>query len=154
MTGAHDQRPHSEAGTPPRIRVRPSLFLLGALGGFLALASAAVFECASGRFGLLHAVLAAVVCMTCLGLATLRWTRRQPAAIGLHADGLTLWDRAGVAHYRSIIGCAQWSGRLLALTLSSGKGRPQTLLIAADSIDPDTFRQLAVRARRAASAYL
>ncbi|MEZ2351297.1 hypothetical protein [Caballeronia sp. RCC_10] len=60
----------------------------------------------------------------------------------------------GGAQYFSIIGCAQWSGRLLALTLSSGKNGRRTLLVAADAVDSDTFRQLAVRARRAASAYL
>lgn len=52
-----------------------------------------------------------------------------------------------------IIGCTQF-GWLLALTLTEGHGKRRTLLIAADSIDADRFRQLAVSARRAARAYL
>ncbi|VXC28139.1 conserved hypothetical protein [Burkholderia sp. 8Y] len=154
MTGAHMNRPYGEAGAPPCIPIRPSRFLLGCVCGFIAVADAAVFQAVLPHVGLLHAAVAALTCLGGLGLAAGRWARRQPAAIGLHADGITVWDRAGHARYRRIVGCAQWSARLIALTLSSEKGRPRTLLVAADSIDSDSFRQLAVRARRAASAYL
>lgn len=154
MSGAHENRPHWEAGTPPRVPMRPSRFLLVALGAFVALAGAAVFDCTADHFGAWHGAVAAFFAVALLGIAASRWTRRQPAAISLHADGVTVWDRAGGAQYLAITGCAQWSGRLLALTVSSGKGRPSTLFVAADSIDPDAFRQLAVRARRAASAFL
>ena len=154
MTGAQQHRPHREAGNLPRIPMRPSRFVLAALVVFIAIAGAAVFECIAGHFGAFDGTVAALVVAALLGVAASRWRRRQPAAIALHADGLTVWDRAGGAQYFFIIGCAQWGGRLLALTLSSGKNRPRTLLVAADAVDSDTFRQLAVRARRAASAYL
>ncbi|QSN60525.1 hypothetical protein JYK05_09130 [Caballeronia sp. M1242] len=153
MTSAHLNRPHGKAGTPPRIPMRPSRFLFAALIGFVVLADAAVFRAVFAQFGPLHATVAALACLAVLALAGVRWTLRQPAAIGLHADGVTVWNRAGYAQYRRIVGCAQW-GAVVALTLSSEKGGPRALLVAADSIDPDTFRQLAVRARRAASAYL
>ncbi|MFM0051315.1 protein YgfX [Caballeronia grimmiae] len=154
MTGAQQHRPHREAGNLPRIPMRPSRFVLAALVVFIAIAGAAVFECIAGHFGAFDGTVAALVVAALLGVGASRWRRRQPAAIALHADGLTVWDRADGAQYFSIIGCAQWSGRLLALTLSSGKNRPRTLIVAADAVDSDTFRQLAVRARRAASAYL
>jgi len=154
MTGAQQHRPHREAGNLPRIPMRPSRFVLVALVVFMAVAGAAVFECIAGHFGAFDGTVAALVVTALLGFAASRWRRRQPVAIALHADGLTVWDRAGGAQYFSIIGCAQWSGRLLALTLSSGKNGRRTLLVAADAVDSDTFRQLAVRARRAASAYL
>ncbi|WP_244815568.1 protein YgfX [Caballeronia sp. Lep1P3] len=154
MTGALENRPHREAGTPPRVPMRPSRFLLGALGAFVAVAGAAVFKTVFARFGLLHATVASLACVAGLALAAVRWTRRQPVAIGLHADGLTVWERAGTSQYRRIVGCAQWGGRLLTLSLSSEKGGAQTLVVAADCLDPDTFRQLCVRARRAAGAYL
>ncbi|MDR5737868.1 protein YgfX [Caballeronia sp. LZ016] len=154
MTGAQEHRPHREAGTLPRIPMRPSRFVLAALGVFIAVAGAAVFECVAGRFGAFDGAVAALVALALLGVAAARWRRRQPVAIALHADGVTVWERASGTHYLAIVGCAQWSGRLLALTLSAGKGRPRTLLVAADTVDSDTFRQLAVRARRAASAYL
>ncbi|MDR5855010.1 protein YgfX [Caballeronia sp. LZ062] len=154
MTGVRVNGPYRETGTPPGIPMRPSRFLLGALIGFAVLTDAAVVQAVFALAGPFHATVAALACLAVLALAGVRWARRQPAAIALHADGVTLWTRAGEAQYWRIVGCAQWSARLVALTLSSGKRRPRRLLVAADSLDSDSFRQLAVRARRAASAYL
>lgn len=82
------------------------------------------------------------------------WQRKQPVAFRLGTDGINTWNRSGIAQYRRISGCAQWSDRLLALTLLSADGRASRLLIAADAVDHDIFRELAVRARRGAQAYL
>ena len=82
------------------------------------------------------------------------WQRKQPVAFRLGADGITTWDRSRIAHYRRITGCAQWSNQLLALTLLSADGRASHLLFAADAVERDVFRELAVRARRGAQAYL
>jgi hypothetical protein len=148
MTGARVERPHRDS----RIAMRPSRFLLAAMAVFIGVAGAAVFGCVLGHSGVLHGVVAGVICIAALSLAARRWWHAQPVAIESHADSLTTWDRSGEAHHWQIVGCAQLGGRFLALTLASNKKR--TLLIAADSIDPDSFRQLAVHARRAAQAYL
>ncbi|MDR5831762.1 hypothetical protein P9250_28270 [Caballeronia sp. LP006] len=154
MTNASVDRPQRDAGTPPRIALRPSRFLQAALLGFIVVAGFAVFQCVHGHAGAFDAFAASAVCVATLGLTARRWARRQPAAVGLHAEGLTVWDRAGNARYWRIIGCAQWSGRLLALDVSTEEKRREALLIAADSLDADTFRQLSVSARRAASSFL
>lgn len=148
MTGACVERPYRDS----RIAMRPSRFLLAAMAVFIGVAGAAVFGCVLGHFGLFHAVVVSSTSIAALSLAARRWWHAQPVAIESHADSLTTWDRSGEAHHWQIVGCAQLGGRFLALTLASNKKR--TLLIAADSIDPDTFRQLAVHARRAAQAYL
>jgi hypothetical protein len=49
-----------------------------------------------------------------------------------------------------IAGCSQWSGRLLILALADASGRSRAILIAADTLCADAFRELAVLGRRAA----
>jgi len=80
--------------------------------------------------------------------------RAQPSTIGLLPDGLAIWNLSGEVRYTRIAGCAQWSGRLLVLTLLDARERRETLVVAADSVDAGTFRQLSVQARRAAASHL
>jgi lysylphosphatidylglycerol synthetase-like protein (DUF2156 family) len=150
MSSVNVERPHRSDG----IAMRPSRFLLGAMAAFAGIAGAAVFVCVRGYAGVFDAAVAAIVCVAALGIAARRWMRRQPAAIDAHAETLTIRDRRGDVRQWRIVGCAQWGGWLLALTLSADKGGTRTLLIASDSLDSDTFRQIAVSARRAARAYL
>ena len=155
MASACVDRPHRETGSTPGVAMRPSRFLRIALLGFVSVAAGSVCQCVfahTEHAG--HAAVACAVTVAALGLASYRWMRAQPAAIGLHSDGLTLWSRTGEMRHTRIAGCAQWSGRLLALTLFGARGRRETLLVAADSVDADTFRQLAVQARRAAASHL
>jgi hypothetical protein len=148
MMGVSVERPHRDS----RIAMRPSRFLLAAMAVFIAVTGAAVFGCVLGHFGWFHAVVASSTSIAALSFAARRWWHAQPVAIESHADSLTTWSRSGEAQHWRIVGCAQLGGRFLTLTLSSDQKR--TLLIAADSINPDVFRQLAVHARRAAQAYL
>jgi hypothetical protein len=151
MTGARVNRPHRDEG----VAMRPSRFLLGAMFAFACVAGASVFQCVLAYAQ--HAGDAAVACaatLAALGLASYRWMRAQPSAISLHSDGLTIRSRTGEMRHMRIAGCAQWSGRLLALTLLDARGRRDTLVVAADSVDADTFRQLSVQARRAAASHL
>ncbi|WP_350030082.1 protein YgfX [Caballeronia sp. AZ7_KS35] len=144
-------RPHRDAG----VAMRPSRFLRGAMLGFVAVAGASVFQCVFAHAE--HAGHAAVACaaaLAVLGLASYRWMNAQPSAIGLLSEGITIWNRSGEMRHTSIAGCAQWSGRLIALTLCDARGRRETLVVAADSVDADTFRQLSVQARRAAASHL
>jgi hypothetical protein len=155
MTGAYVDRPHRETGSTPGVAMRQSRFLLGAMLGFAGVALASVFECVlahTEQAG--HAFAACAVTLAALALASYRWLRAQPSAIGLFPDGLAIRSRSGETRYTRIAGCAQWSGRLLALTLVDLRGRRETLVVAADSIEADTFRQLAVQARRAAASHL
>jgi hypothetical protein len=50
-----------------------------------------------------------------------------------------------------ITGCSQWSDMLLMLSLANESGRAHRVLIAADMLAPDAFRELAVLARRSAN---
>jgi hypothetical protein len=135
------ERPHLQTKTA----MRPSRFLLGAIVGFIGVAGAAVFQ------SLPDVPAAALVCMAVLGLAASRWLKGQPKAIELHADSLTTWRKNGDAEHWRIEGCARMGSFSLSLTSSN---KTKTLLIAADSVHPDLFRQLTVNARRAAQAYL
>ncbi|SAL29667.1 lipoprotein [Caballeronia peredens] len=155
MAGAYVNRPHRETGFVPGVPMRPSRFLRGVLILFAGVAGGSVFQCAfehTEHAG--HAAVACAVTLAALGLASYRWLRARPAAVTLHADSLTLWSRSGEARHTRVAGYAQWSGRLLALTLVGARGRRETLLVPADSVDADTFRQLSVQARRAAASHL
>ncbi|MDR5878565.1 protein YgfX [Caballeronia sp. LZ032] len=155
MTSARVIRPHRETGFVPGIPLRPSRFLRAALAGFLTLACATVFQCVFAHTD--HAGHAAVACAltaAVLGLGSYRWMRAQPVALHLHADGLALLHADGGIRHARITRCAQWGGWLLALRLASAHRKAGTLLVAADWIDPETFRQLAVQARRSAASHL
>ncbi|SAK90841.1 lipoprotein [Caballeronia pedi] len=155
MTGACVERPHRDTGSTPGVAMRPSRFLRVASIAFMAVAGAAVFQCVFAHAEHVgHAAVACAATVAALGLASYRWTRAQPRAISLRSDGLTIVSRSGETRHTRITGCAQWAGRLLALTLVDARGRRETLVVAADSVDADTFRQLSVQARRAAASHL
>jgi hypothetical protein len=154
LPGAHVDFDETPGGSPRRHVLRASRLVRGAMVGFIAVAVVSVFQCVAARAGQFHACVAAFTCLAALCLFARAWERRQPVAIRHGPDGLTTWDRAGVAQYRRITGCAQWSDRLLALTLLSSGARSVSFLVAADAVGRDTFRELAVRARRGARAYL
>ncbi|SAL35984.1 lipoprotein [Caballeronia humi] len=128
--------------------------LFGATLGFIGVAVAAVFQCVAARSGFFDGGVVALTCVVALGACARSWQRKQPVKFRLASDGLTTWDRTGMAQNRRISGCAQWSDRLLALTLLSADGRASHLLVAADAVERGVFRELAVRARRGAQAYL
>ncbi|WP_245933188.1 protein YgfX [Caballeronia novacaledonica] len=145
------ERPQCDAG----VALRPSRFLRGAMLGFAGVAGASVFQCVLAHTE--NAGQASVACtatLAALALASYRWLRAQPSAIGLLPDGLAIWSRTGAMRHTRIAGCAQWSGRLLVLTLRDARERRETLVVAADSVDAGTFRQLSVQARRAARSHL
>jgi hypothetical protein len=140
--------------SPHRHFLRASWMLRGATAGFIGIAVASVFQCVGARSGVFDGVVAALVSLLVLILAARAWARRQPVAFAFASGGLTTWNRAGTAQYGQITGCAQWSGCLLALTLLSSGGTLAHVLIAADAVERDVFRELAVRARRGAHAVL
>jgi hypothetical protein len=155
MASARVNRPHRDTGFEPGSPMRPSRFMRAALGGFLAVACAAVFQCVfahTEHAG--HAAAACALTAAVLGWASYRWMRAQPLAMHLHADSLTLRHMGGRILHTHVTRAAQWGGWLLALRLTSTRGRTGTLLVAADSIDAETFRLLAVQARRSTASDL
>jgi hypothetical protein len=134
--------------------VRASQWMRGAVLAFIGLASASVFQCVSALSGLLDAGVAALTVAIALGAWAYRGERRQPVAFEIGQDGLTTWNRAGHSQYRRIVGCAQWSNALLALTLLSATNQRSPFLVTTDALDTDAFRELAVCAWRCSQEHL
>jgi hypothetical protein len=145
----------SNGGSVQRIALRRSALLFGATAGFIALAVAAVCTTFAARFTLVDAAAAALVTLAVLCTAFAHYDRRLPASLKIGPDGMTVWNGAGrqIAQGR-VAGCAQWSGSLLSIALVGDNGRTHTLLVAADMLHPEPFRELAVEARRAAHGAL
>ncbi|MFT4504980.1 hypothetical protein [Caballeronia sp. 15711] len=159
MTSAHVLLPRAPADllaeSPRRHTLRPSRFLWDATAAFVVVSAGSVFQCVAAYAGLFSGCVAALTVTA--ALATVAWggERRRPVAFEIGQDGLTTWDRSGHAQYRRITGCAQWSDRLLALTLMPAAGRPASFLVAADALaNTSAFRELAVRVRRCAQEHL
>jgi hypothetical protein len=153
LPGARIDLPDGHGGSR-RYALRASFMVRVATLVFIGVAVTAVFRCATPHEGIFSAGLFAALTLAALGAAAGAWERRQPAAFALHSDGVTLWDRSGRGRYYRVTGCAQWSERLLALTLRCPRGRATPFIMAADAVDPEAFRELAVRARRSAQGFL
>ncbi|MFC0398634.1 protein YgfX [Paraburkholderia rhizosphaerae] len=135
--------------------LRRSALLYCVSAVFILIAVAAVFTTLVARFAWPHAVVAALATLGMLGIALARDARRRPTSLKIGPDGLATSNRAGqsIAQGR-IVGCAQWSGWLLSIALVGDNGRSRTLLVTADMLCSDHFRELAVQARRAAHGAL
>ncbi|WP_233863789.1 protein YgfX [Paraburkholderia adhaesiva] len=134
----------------PRIMLRPSVALHLVLATAIGLAVAALYTTLAPWLGAVRAVPPTLAFLAVCGLAAAAWRREQPAVIEIGPDSIAACSRHGarIAQGR-LTGASQWGTSLLALDLRSGKRRA-TVLIAADSLDADAFRALAVRARCAA----
>jgi hypothetical protein len=142
--------PASSNGMPV-IELRRSAALRGVTVAFVLIAVAAVQACLAARLGAVQAAPATLAVLASLMLAARRHWRAEPGAIKIGADSLTAWNRTGQMLVQGrIAGCSQWSGRLLILALADAGGRSRTLLIAADTLCADAFRELAVLGRCAA----
>ncbi|SIT47583.1 conserved exported hypothetical protein [Paraburkholderia ribeironis] len=116
-------------------------------------ATVAVYSCLASHLGAGQAVPLTLAVAALLALCALRHERSQPLALRIGAGELSVWGRTGtlVAQGR-IVGCSQWSDRLLVLALRPAEGRARTLLLAADALPRSAFRALSVLGRRAAGA--
>ncbi|SDG62668.1 hypothetical protein SAMN05216466_104214 [Paraburkholderia phenazinium] len=132
----------------PQIVLRRSVALRGATIAFILIAVAAVQASLAARLGGMQAAPATLAVLGALLLGASRHWRAEPAAIKIGPDGLIVWNRAGqtLAQGR-IAGCSQWSGRLLILALAGAGGASRTVLIAADTLGAEAFRELAVLGR-------
>lgn len=154
MSLSHEVDRASILDTADRHAVGVSWILRAVTGAFVVLAAASVFAGVSGRLGMLYGIAAAVAVVLGLGATAIKNERRQPVAFAIGQDGLTTWNRNGTAQYQRIIGCAQWSNSVLALTLLSAANRRSPFLLTADALSASAFRELAVRGRRCSQEHL
>jgi hypothetical protein len=129
------------------------VWVRGATTVCVLIAVAAFQACFAARLGALQALPAGLATLALLTLAQRRHWRSAPVAIKIGPDGIIAWNQAGevVAHGR-VTGCSQWSDRLLVLALTDTRGHSRPLLIGADSLSADAFRELAVLGRHAGRA--
>jgi hypothetical protein len=144
--------PVSPTGAP-LIALWPSVWLRSATLVCILIAVAAVQGTLAARLGALQAMPAALTALVVLTLAARLYWRAEPGAIKVGPDGVAVWNLAGrlVAQGR-ITGCSQWSDRLLILALAGTRGRSQSLVIPADALSTDAFRELAVLGRHGSRA--
>jgi hypothetical protein len=143
----------TRTGTPQRIALRRSVALRAATLGFALVATLSVYASAAPRCGFLQAIGLAAVTLVVLMLGMLAHERRQPISLKIGPDGIAALDRAGaILHAGRIVGQMQWPRLILILELAArdGKGRARPLLIPADSVSAESFRELAVKARHGA----
>lgn len=123
---------------------------------FMGIAAFDVYVTLAPRIGVSAAFSFAVVAFAALWLAACAHERRQPVALGLDPEGIVAYDAAGDVLVRGpIASCAQWANRVIVIAVKPDGGRRVVpLVVAADALDAESFRVLAVRARHAAHRYL
>jgi hypothetical protein len=130
--------------------LRRSVALSVAMVVFALIASCAVYTVSVSRCGIVQALWFAAATLSVLTLGMLAHERRRPAVLKIGPDGIAALNRAGAVTLAGrIVGFSQWTGLLLVLAVAGrdGRGRIAPLLIPADSLSPDSFRELAVKAR-------
>ncbi|NLP62464.1 protein YgfX [Paraburkholderia sacchari] len=133
----------------PRIALRPSWALHALLLAGVLIATTAFFTTFAPWLGAWRALPPALALGVAGLLAFQAWRRAQPAFVEIGADRFAAFARTGVQLVDGrLLGASQWGAALLALVVEEG-GRRKMLLVAADSLDAETFRILAVSARSA-----
>jgi hypothetical protein len=129
-----------------------SLLLRAATLAFALVCAVAVHTVTMPRAGAAAAAWFGAATFATLALIWGARERRQPAALEIAPDGITAFDLAGNAVLRGrIAGCVQWTQYLMIVAVAPHeRGRTMSLVIAADALSGEAFRELAVRARHAA----
>ena len=141
--------PNARRMRAPRIALRPSRALHTVLLAGVLIAAAALFTTLSAWLGAWRALPPALALAAAGLLAFQAWHRAQPAFIEIGTDHFAAIAGTGACLVDGrIVGAAQWGGALLALVVEAG-ARRKALLVAADSLDAESFRILAVSARSA-----
>jgi hypothetical protein len=133
-----------------------------AAGVFVLIATLAVYTCLAPRLGAWQAAPLTLAVAALLALCAVRHDAAQPVALHIEMGEISAWNHAGILLARGrVVGCAQWSSRLLVLALEPEGGRrrglmraptgpKRCLLLTADALPPIVFRELSVLGRRAA----
>ncbi|WP_326491176.1 hypothetical protein [Paraburkholderia sp. HD33-4] len=140
-----------------RIALRRSVAMRAALGAFVLIVTLAVYTCLAPRLGAWQTAPLTLAVAALLALCAARHEAAQPVALHVGIGEISAWNHAGVLLARGrVVGCAQWSGRLLVLAIEpeggQRRGRMRSLLLTADASPPTVFRELSVLGRRAAGA--
>ncbi|RKP52047.1 protein YgfX [Trinickia fusca] len=146
-----DSNAFSQTGAPRKVALRRSFILRALTFAFVAIASAAVHAVVAPRGGTVAALALALATCAALMLGWRCHERRQPAMLEIASSGIAAFDDAGRALLRGrIAGGAQWARWLLVLAVVPDSARRvMPLVLAADALPADIFRELAVRARHA-----
>jgi len=127
--------------------MRPSAALAAIVVLGLTVATAALWTALAPRIGGWQAVPATLAFAAAGALGFAAWLRKQPRTLEIRPDGVRAYARRGECVASGpLTGCAQWGASLLVLAVGVGRAR-RTLLVAADAICADSFRELAVRGR-------
>ncbi|MBB3255679.1 hypothetical protein F4827_000114 [Paraburkholderia bannensis] len=134
----------------PRIALRPSWVMQALLLAGIAVAALAFFATLAPWLGGIWPALPPACALAAAGgLAFAAWRRAQPAFVEIGIDRFAAFSRSGACLMDGrLTGAAQWGGALLSLVVEAG-GRRSSVLVAADSVDAESFRLLAVAARSA-----
>jgi hypothetical protein len=129
--------------------LRPSLVVEALLLAGVLMAALACYSTLAPWLGAWRALPPALALGAAGALAFAAWRRAQPAFVEIGMDRFAAFSRSGARVLDGrLLGAAQWGGALLALLVETG-GRRRSVLIAADSLDAESFRLLAVAARSA-----
>jgi hypothetical protein len=152
VSPAHLPASAIDGGPSQRLALRRSAALFLATVVFIAVAVAAVCSTIGARFGLRCAAFAGLATVVILAYEAVRYFRRAPHAYKIGPDASMFWDRTGMLRAQGrIVECGQWSDLLLMLVLVEESGRRHRVLITADMLARDAFREIAVLARRSAN---
>jgi hypothetical protein len=138
------------------VALRRSSALLAAALGFASVAAFGLYAMLAPLAGASTGLVLSLACYAALMLVARAQLWGRVVALGIESDSIAAYDRRGHTLVRGpIVGCTQWANRLLVVAIRpEGRTRAASLVVAADSLDAETFRSLAVRARNAAHHHL
>lgn len=144
------------AQAPAVIALRRSSALLAATLAFAFIAALGLYAVLAPLAGASAGLAFSVAGYAALVLAARAQGCGRAVALGLEPGSIAVYDREGGILLRGpIVGCTQWANRLLVIAVRpAARTRAASLVVAADSLDAETFRALAVRARHAAHHHL
>jgi hypothetical protein len=136
--------------------LRRSLALGAATLAFALVAALGVYAALAPLVGAGAAFVLSVTCYAALLLAARAQGCGRALALGIESGSIAVYDHeGGIVSRGPIVGCTQWANCLLVIAIRPvGRTRLASLVVAADALDAETFRELAVRARHAAHHHL
>jgi hypothetical protein len=151
LAGPREHDTFYTAGAPRRIALSRSVAVRAATFAFALVVALAVRGVIAPLAGDSAAVALGAAVFGALALAACAHERRQAAVLYLEPDGIAAYGRCGALIVRGrFAGYTQWANRLLVIAVTPhGGARAVPLLVAADALPAEAFRELAVRARHA-----
>ncbi len=152
-----DSRVALAVNAPPAvIALRRSLALHAATLAFALVAALGLYAVLAPLAGVGGGLALSGACYAALILAAHAQGCGRAVALSLESGSIAVYEpKGGVLLRGPIVGCSQWANRLLVVAIRPmGRTRLASLVVAADALDAEAFRELAVRARHAAHHHL